>query len=144
LAGTYDGFVNRLNRADFNDNGSAYTMTWTTPYLHLGNPILTKGFRELFMFMKPQGDYEVTVSYTIDNFSSESLTYSQAGGGATLGAFTLGTDQLGGGALITRSKALVGSGRSIQITCVQDDVDVGSETYGFAIEAIPEQVDYSD
>jgi len=143
LSGNYDGFINKMNRDDCNDNGAAIEMTWTTPYLSLGDPLISKSFNELFFYLKPQGNNNFTISYRVDNSSSETLTFSQAGEGGTFGTFLFDVDQFGGGTLLPRSQSLTGVGKTVQITCEQNDLNVGHESYGFAIEAIPTQVDYS-
>ena len=142
LAGNYDGFVNRLNRITYADNGEAYTMTWSTPFLNFGDPILDKSFEELFMFIRPQGESTLDVISKIENQASESLEFSQQGTSAVLGSFVLGVDRLGAGALVPRSQSLTGQGKTLQLEVSQDDVNVSSEVYGFGVEFIPADVDY--
>lgn len=142
VCGDNNGFVQRMNREDYTDNGSAYTMTWTTPYISFGDPVINKAFKHLFVFMKPQGTSDLSVSYRVGNLNSNELTFSQEGTSGTLGSFVLGTDTLGGGTLVPRGRRLKGDGKTIQLTFEQSTVH-GSEEYGFTIEAIPTQVDYS-
>jgi hypothetical protein len=142
-AGNYDGFVNKLNQSAFSDNGTAITMTVTTPYINFGDPLINKGFKQLFVFLEPQGTNNLTARYTIENLPSNSLTISQAGESAVFGSFIIGTDRFGSGSLIPRTKTLVGSGKTIQITFIQDTLNVGCTIYGFGIQLIPEQIDYS-
>lgn len=145
LAGNYDGFVNRLNRSNRNDNSEAYTMRWKTPHLYLTDPpSRDKVFKKLILYLKPQGVSDLTVYYRVGNRDRQTLTFSQAGSGGTLGSFVLGTDSLGGGALIPRSKNLTGTGKSIQLTFEQGDVDIGSEVYGYTVEFTYSQTDYSN
>ncbi|MBW2992515.1 hypothetical protein KY345_04830 [Candidatus Woesearchaeota archaeon] len=142
LAGTYDGYINRLNRDTYNDNGSAYTMSISTPFMSFGNPIVNKQFNELFIFLKPQGDSTLDVYYRIDNQISEHLTFSQAGTSGTFGTFRFDLDALGGGALVPRSQSLFGDGKTIQLTIEQDGLNEGAEIYGFGFEFIPTKTEY--
>ena len=144
VAGNYDGFINRMNRRDYNDNGQAYTMSFQTPYISFDDSIISKSFKEFFIFLNPQGSSNMTVSYTIDNEDSELLTFSQEGFSGTLDSFILDVDTLDSGTLVPLSNNLTGTGKTIQLTFEQGDVDVGCEVYGYGLEFLVSDINYSN
>ncbi len=110
----------------------------------MGDPISTKLFRRLWLFFYPQGDNYLTVNYEIDNQTTQTLNFSQKGIGAVIGNFVLGVDAVGAGTLTSKSLALKGKGKTIRLNFIQDDVNVGSNIYGYAVEYMPVGVDYSE
>ena len=144
LAGNYDGYVNRLNRTTYNDNGAAYKMSFSTPYITFGDATLNKLFKELFMFLKPQGSNVMDVYYRIGNQGSELETFTQARAGGVFGDFRFDIDSWGGGTLIPRSQSISGSGGTLQLTVEQEDLNVGCDVYGYGVELVPGKTEYGN
>lgn len=132
--GTYTGFVLRMDRADRNLEGGAYTGKLTFPYLSYGDEFFTKTLTQGRIALTPKGSSTLTFGYTRDRQTQQTVSVSQAGG-ATLGAFTLDTDVLSGGDYTQAFFDLEGAFKQVQFQLTQGGVNEDMEPHGLSIMA---------
>ena len=95
-----------------------------------------KGFKKFGLIYKPVGAHTVTAVLKIDNFSNQSLSFTQETGGAILGTdFVLGTDVLGYSVVLSPyTQSIDGYGRGVKITLTQSGINEEIEIQGFTLE----------
>ncbi len=103
------------------------------------NPSSVKGFKKLYLIYKPQGDYDIEVDVTIDNYATQTLTFPQLGNPALLGStFVLGASRLGVDTVLAPvGLSIDGYGHGCQIEIRQSGLNEKIEVYGFIIEYEP-------
>ncbi|MDE1839572.1 MAG: hypothetical protein KGH87_06600 [Thaumarchaeota archaeon] len=97
-----------------------YTAQFQTPHLdfsHLDPALGPK--RKLGQFLEivsePTGNWNINAQVLWDGVVKQNIIFNLGITGSTLGAFTLGTDKLAGGAVNASRKRLVGSGRRLSV-----------------------------
>ncbi len=115
------GFVWQLDQSTYNKDGAAYLGRAVTVPTDLGyaNPEY-KGRRKNAAFLElvfePLNTNSVTVTLTWDTLRTETIVFSPQARGAALGAFVLGTDQLGGATLSRLTRRVTGGGKYLSLT----------------------------
>lgn len=101
-----------------------------------GDPYTIKGFKRFVLYYRPVGVHTITVLVKIDNFTTQSLAYSNADSIDLLGStFVLGVSELGTSAVMGPYAGQVdGYGRSVKVTITQSGTDQEVEIQGFGIE----------
>lgn len=98
-------------------------------------PDTIKGFKRVYLLFRAVGAYEITLSASIDNFSSQASSFQALEPGVALGAFVLGVDSLAGRRVLAPySVTIDGYGRGIQLRITQVDSNTALELQGFIIE----------
>lgn len=97
------------------------------------------GFKKFTLFYKPVGAHTITVSLKIDNFSPQTLTFSQSDTDDLLGTtFILGSSVLGASNIMApQTQTFDGFGRGIKVRITQSGIDEQVEIQGFAVEFEP-------
>jgi hypothetical protein len=108
------------------------------------NPRVTKGFKYLTLYIKPSGDFTVTVKFNVDNQPVQTLVYSIEENLDTLGnTFVLGQSKLGSDSfLFPISRPVVGFGQGCQFEISEIVSGNNVEIYGYAVEYEPADVWY--
>lgn len=126
--GDNEGFVWLMDQEARNKDGLAYTASFQTANMDLSfaDPILatkdkTGDFLEIAF--EKQGDWELAVTVIWDDVPGPTLLYRMGGSGAALGSFVLDTDVLGGEAVTSIRKRIMGSGRRVRLKCENTGVD---------------------
>ncbi|KKN21162.1 hypothetical protein LCGC14_0928180 [marine sediment metagenome] len=137
-SGDDDGYVWQLDDNSFNDDGVAFEASYSTPWLDMGRPSIKKSFGpKLLIFHEAVGDYNLTVSWSIDFATPTSTTINMSGGCAALGSFILGQDRLCVSQDITTTVVPVsirGDGYWIKFDFANSIVDERFSIFGFALE----------
>lgn len=139
--GGYDGFVREGDQTTLtDDDGQAYNATIRTP-VHAslpGKDVLTEAsFESITTFFQPTGNYNATLTATIDG-RDQTATVNLAGGGAVLGSFVLGTDKLGTAAKHQYVESPIEDrGRSIQLQWSQGGSSQDFRPLGYAVRYTP-------
>lgn len=137
--GTNNGRVvqaqNENSYADFGTTGIEFKIRTGTIYPG-DNPATIKAFRKISMIYRPQGNFSFLVKAKIDNFPSQSFSYSQISGLDLLGEdFILGNSLLGSSATLAPfTFSMEGYGRGIILEVTQPSADEQVEIWGFDIE----------
>jgi hypothetical protein len=136
------------NRFDTSEANLESTFVWrvkTAKILVDKNPNIKKAYKSLRLIYTPVGTQTITASIKVDGNSSYSREFPDSGTGALLGTdFILGTSLLGsGGVFGPRSRSLVGSGRSIEITLSESGATADFAISGISIEFQPEGLVYT-
>lgn len=135
--GDYAGFLWKLEQANKNDDGAAFTASFRTPHLHFGNPRGSKRFVRGFLIIEPKGDYNLTVNIWVDGQVKSSTTVSMAGTGALLGSFVLGTDVLGGRTMAKKPFKLGYRGERLQLEFINSAVNQPFAVSQLLVDHIP-------
>lgn len=133
IAKTFSGF-----NYDVAEDGTdeAVVMTIKTGRIFPdGSPSTMKAFKQFGIVYKPSGTYNITVTIKIDNFSSQSLAFSDSSGSDVLDLdFFLGTSVLGGSRVAQAYiQTLDGFGRGLEMTLSQSGVNEFGEILGFMV-----------
>lgn len=138
LLGTNAGRLVETENGSYTDYGSAGpALTVKTGTIYPGNdPQSLKLFKKLSLYFKPTGDFTFTVKYQIDNYTENSLTFTQPETTDLLGSsFILGSSTLGNNAkLAPITQSIDGIGRGITLTIESSGTEQPIEIYGYAIE----------
>lgn len=94
--GGYDGFVRKTAATAALDGSTAISMLLRTPFLHYGAPERDKKMTGGAVTVAPKASGNFLFKWSRDSRAQQSATVSQGNGGAALGSFILGTDELGG------------------------------------------------
>lgn len=124
---------------DVSPSGSqtSITMTFTTGIIYIDkNLLVINGFKRFVMIYGPTGTHAVTVSIKIDNYSTQSIVYTQQVGNSILGvSFVLGSSTLGYSQVTgPYNQSIDGYGRAFQATFVQSGSQATVNIQGFGIE----------
>jgi hypothetical protein len=100
------------------------------------NPSTVKGFKKFSLIYKPVGSHTITASIRIDNFSAQSIAFSENSGDDLLGvSFVLGVSSLGAtSTLAPYTQSLDGYGRGAKLTLTQGGINEEIEIQGFSYE----------
>lgn len=121
---------------DFSGDDQAVDMTLKTGRIFPDNsPTTIKAFKQFALIYKPTGTYNITATIKIDNFSSQSLLFSQSSGSEVLDVdFVLGVSAWGGERVAQAFvQTLDGYGRGFQVTINQSGVNEFGEILGFQV-----------
>lgn len=127
IYGSESGFVFRMEQADYNVGGSAYTSEFQTPYMDFSwvDQSLA-GKNKIFDFIEMQyvavGNYNFYVDVYVDNQFVETISFLQSQG-AALDSFILDDDALGSLAAQDRRKPLHATGRRISFRFYNNTAD---------------------
>jgi hypothetical protein len=137
-AGTYTGYVLRLNQSQRNWAGAAYTHKTLLPYLGFGDAWFDKELLGVRIGYKPKGESTFTFGWQRDGNAQQTVTLDQTGSGDTLGPssdpFTLDTSTLGGGRYEQVFKDCSGQFKEVQFELNQATLDVDFEPHSLALE----------
>jgi len=139
--GDYAGRIiktGNVSLTDFGTRGISYRVKTGVIYVD-GDPYTVKGFKKLALLYKPRGAYSFTVKFTVDNYSTQTLTFSQSGSTDALGDdFTLGTSELGSSPVLAPyTQPVDGYGHGCTIEIEQSSAGQDIEIYGYIIEYEP-------
>lgn len=112
--GDYNGFVWKLEQTAKSDATSAFLGKFKTPVMHFGDPRVRKHFHALRIIMQPQGNYDLSVDWWVDDAQQTVGTIATLASGVALDTFLLDTDTLGGVTLQDSSMQLGRIGKRIQ------------------------------
>lgn len=120
MHGDNAGFVWHMDQETRSKDGVGYTGEFQSAHLDLGylDPklaTLNKIGDFLECVVEPTGDWDLSVDIIWDGVVKQTLSFNMGTSGTALGSFTLGTDILGGEALVNRRKRIVGSGRRFSL-----------------------------
>lgn len=103
------------------------------------NPLITNGFKKISLIWGPAGTVHVTASFQIDNYSAQTLAFSQTSNNNVLGvSFILGSSTLGFHAVVgPYTQSIDGHGRGFQLTLTQSGQQAQVNIQGLAIEYEP-------
>ncbi len=123
---------------DVDSNGDQRAITWNiaTGLIFVDeSPTTIKGFKKLGLIYKPVGPHTITAMVKIDNFSTQSLSFTQVSNGALLGVdFILGQSSLGYDVVLAPyTQEIDGFGRGIKITLEQSGINEQVEIQGLVI-----------
>jgi hypothetical protein len=139
FVGTEDGKIIRTQNGvytDFTSTAIRYRIKSGTIYPD-NSPDTIKAFKRLKLFFRPTGSYTLTVRVKIDNFSEQTLTFSQTDAGSDLldTTFILGSSILGASAQFApQTLPIDGYGRGCTIEVEQTGTGEQIAIYGYAIE----------
>ena len=138
-AGGYDGHVRVLNRKVSTNaiDGEARHLS------ALNQPGIQKSPRHAFIYLKEDGNYNVTVDTKFDFGATGGQTYSVSvlGGSKTLGVdWTLGTDPLGARAQIVKRLDLSGVGEFLEVGVRNQNAGQAFTWYGYEVLWRPRRV----
>lgn len=120
MIGSNDGFVHQLDGSIKSKDGSPYTASFQTAHMDLAwvDPSLANR-RKIGQFLEcvvePTGNWNLSCDIVWDNKLQETVQFNMGESGVALGSFVLGTDRLGGGAVLNRRARISGSGQRISI-----------------------------
>jgi hypothetical protein len=148
LTGGNDGFVRRTNVVDRAiDSTTSIAYKATTPFMTYGNPMQMKTLAQGALGIAPKGNFNITLGWTRDGNSQQTVTIVQGGGDvlgpASSNQFTLGTSQLAGSQFVDRFTEFGEAGgefRSVQYQItnngLNEDVEIHSLTTLIEIGAL--------
>ena len=118
--GANDGFVRLMDNATRSHDSAGYTAVAQTPHMdfsHLDPKLATirKNGKFLEIVVEPTGNFDISADIIWDDEIQETVSFNTGGNSATLGSFVLGTDKLGGTAILNRKRRITGSGRRLSI-----------------------------
>lgn len=140
-SGDDNGFVWDLDQDARNKDGNAFTSLFRTPEISLAqqNPALlvrAKNGAFIELTHSQEGNHTVSVSVFWDGIFEAVYLFPMGKVGAGLGAFTLGTDALGGGSVVSSRKWITGTGRRISfevsISSVDTKIGLSQIIFGFS------------
>lgn len=138
--GNYTGRMLRLNQETRLWDTAAYTYTATMPFLAFADAFYDKQASKGHVELVPTNDANLTVAYTRDTNTQQSVAVNMATSVPTLATssnqFTLGTSRLGGNlnAGLHAFFDMAGSFKDIQIEFSQGGASVHAEPRGFSLE----------
>lgn len=121
--GDYSGFVWDLEETNTNDNSLAYYGGFKTSHLSFDDPRVSKKYMRGWLTTRPQGAYDVYISWWVDGVKQTTKTVSLAGSGVALDTFLLDTDSLGGSDVIDTAFSLGTIGKRIQFEVYNGNVN---------------------
>lgn len=135
------------NRFDTSEANVRSTFVWRLKTAKISvdkNPNIKKSYKSLRILYTPIGTQVITATVKVDGIRATPYSFPDSGTGTPLGdTFILGTSLLGsGGVYGPRSRSLVGSGRTIEITLSESGATAEFAISGIAIEYQPEGVVY--
>jgi len=103
------------------------------------NPYTIKGFKKVALIFRPSGTYNITVKVKIDNYATQTLSFSDQQPGDLLGStFVLGQSVLGGTFTFNPyTQSIDGYGRGIEVEIFTSGTEDPIEIQGLAIEWEP-------
>lgn len=121
--------------SDFGDQAVVYRIKSGTIY-PAGDAKTVVGFKKLVMWYRPKGSFSFTVKVKIDNFATQTLSFSQSATGAKLGVdFYLGMSVLAfSNEFAPFTKTIDGFGRGCTIQVEQTGTEEEVEIWGFGID----------
>lgn len=121
--------------SDFTSQAISYRIKTGSIYPD-GNPLTVKAFKRLTLWFKPRGNYTFTATVKIDNFPTQSISFSETIEGDLLDdTFVLGQSSLGSELVMAPySQPIDGYGHGCTIEIQQNTVDQQVEIYGLMIE----------
>lgn len=145
IHGDYNGKVYRQEIGDDFD-GNPVVSIYSTPYLTLGEPTLTKLIREITSFYRVDGSYEVSISFDFDWARDNILepdAYIQANitSGVTYNngyAYNQGHTYVEGSLSPVITSSVEGSWKSIKINFSTSDTNAPHTIQGFVLEFTPQ------
>lgn len=122
LMGSSGGFVYKLDQVTTAKDGLGYNSTFQsshTDFSHVDPVLATKQKQGQFLelVVEPTGNWNLAVDIYWDNTYSQTVYFNMGTSGAALGSFTLGTDTLGGDAVLNRKQRISGGGRRFSMSC---------------------------
>jgi hypothetical protein len=128
----------RGENSDVNSSGTEVpiVMRITTGRIYVdNNPTTSKAFKKLALIIRPKGNVTLTASIKIDNFSTQSLSFTSEGASNLLGStFVLGESVLGVGLVTdTYMQSIDGYGRGFKLSIVQTGVVEFGEILGYQV-----------
>lgn len=119
-SGDNAGFVWDMDKTAKSKDSLGYSGAFQTPYMDFSwiNPKLAsvrKIGQYLEMEVAPTGNWNLSVDIFWDGQYTQTVNFNMGITSSTLGAFTLGTDQLAGDQILTRKKRITGSGRRVSL-----------------------------
>lgn len=116
---------------------TAISMSVATGVIYFNdNPFVTSGFKKFSLIYSPQGTHTITVNFKIDNYTTQTISFSQSQTGGVLGvSFYLGSSALGY-SFVTGpyTQQIDGYGRGFQVTMSQSGIQAPIDIQGFAVE----------
>lgn len=122
LIGSDGGFVYKLDQVTTNKDNLGYNSEFQSAHIDFSHidPVLAtkqKIGQFLELVVEPTGNWNLTCDIYWDNKYTQTVYFNMGTTGAALGTFTLGTDALGGDAVLNRKQRITGSGRRFSIAC---------------------------
>lgn len=141
IVGTTDGrLVRGQVDANFDFTSTPIVYRIKTGALYPENDALSiKAFKRISLLYRPNGNFSFTMKTKIDNFSQQSVSFSQSSGTDLLGTtFVLSTSILGSSEVFAPFTTTVeGYGRGITVEIEQSGVNEDLEIYGLVVEWEP-------
>jgi hypothetical protein len=143
--GTSDGRIVKTQsgeRSDFSGTAIVYRTKSGTVY-PAGDAKSVVGFKAFTLYYRPTGSFSITVKIKIDNFATQTLSFTQSASGARLDDdFVLGESVLAfTNEFAPFTQPIDGFGRGCTITVEQTGTDEEIEVWGFDIEYEPADVE---
>lgn len=113
--GDDQGFMWELETAAKNDNSNGYQAKFRTPPLAFDNPRIRKRFRRGWIIFHTRGDYNVNVSWWVDNVQQSTISVSTVGGGSVYGGGVYGSAVYSGQEIDDEGFTLGNIGKRIQL-----------------------------
>ena len=136
-AGNYAGRVFEQDTGN-DDDGSGINFLVRTPPIDMDNPEEFKRFRYLWLFVKQQGDYSVSVSYITDfglGGSTTTQSLSVAGSASLWGSMIWGTDVWGGVSIVKSRIGLSAKGHFVELSFSNANADQPISIKGLSVLA---------
>ena len=134
-AGNYAGRILQQDKGT-NDDGSGINFKVKTPPIDMGSPEVFKRFRYVWVFVKQQGNYTVSISYVTDfgvGGSSTTISLSVAGQSSLWGTLVWGTDTWGGNVIVKNRVGLKAKGHWMELTFINNNADQPVVVKGFSV-----------
>lgn len=134
LTKTFNGTVYDV---DSTGSNMAINLTIATGLIFVDEaPTTVKGFKKVGLIYRPVGPHTITTTAKIDNFSTQSVAFTETNAGALLGVdFTLGVSSLGYEVVLSPyTLPIDGYGRGIKLTITQSGINEEVEIQGLVIE----------
>lgn len=132
-SGNYSGRVHQQDKGE-NDDGSGIDFIVKTPPIDMDNPEVFKRFRYIWIFVKQEGNYNLSISYITDfglGGSTTTQTLSVAGSASLWGSLIWGTDVWGGGSIVKSRVGLKAKGHFLELTFSNGNIDQPISIKGF-------------
>ncbi len=109
------GFMWELETDTKNDNSNGFAAKFRTPPLHFGDSRSKKKYRRGWIVFYTRGDYDVNLTWWVDNVQQSTIVVSTSGGGYVYGGTTYGSGYYSGQEIEDEPFKLGRIGKRIQL-----------------------------
>jgi hypothetical protein len=137
--GDYSGMMWGLGTANTNDNSNGYMGIISMPYMHGGDPRISKRFKRGFLHVAPRGNWDIDIDWFVDGVAQTSTSVKSVGTGDVFGTGRFGTARFGGEFLVSDKYFQLGrTGNRIKIEFSNDQADEDFLIESLSVDVISE------